>query len=68
MLTYRQDGEKWRIDMKYEIVFSDGEVEIVEDVTYAEAVNIGVAIVCNTNKASNDFDVYEIEDDEDEDE
>lgn len=68
MLTYRQDGEKWRIDMKYEIVFSDGEVEIVEDVTYTEAVNIGVAIVCNTNKASNDFDVYEIEDDEDEDE
>ena len=54
--------------MKYEIVFSDGEVEIVEDVTYAEAVNIGVAIVCSTNKASNDFDVYEIEDDEDEDE
>ena len=54
--------------MKYEIVFSDGEVEVVEDVTYAEAVNIGVAIVCNTNKESNEFDVYEIEDDEDEDE
>ena len=54
--------------MKYEIVFADGDVEIVEDVTYTEAVNIGVAIVCNTNKASNDFDVYEIEDDEDEDE
>lgn len=54
--------------MKYEIVFSDGEVEVVEGVTYAEAVNIGVAIVCNTNKESNDFDVYEIEDDEDEDE
>ena len=53
--------------MKYEIVFADGEVEIVEGVTYAEAVNIGVAIVCNTNKESNDFDVYEV-DDEDEDE
>ena len=52
--------------MKYEIVFSDGEVEVVEDVTYAEAVNIGVAIVYNTNKESNEFDVYEIEDDEDE--
>ena len=54
--------------MKYEIVFSDGEVEIVEDVTYAEAVNIGVEIICSTNKESNEFDVYEIEDDEDEDE
>ena len=52
--------------MKYEIVFSDGEVEVVEDVTYAEAVNIGVAIVYNTNKERNEFDVYEIEDDEDE--
>ena len=50
--------------MKYEIVFSDGEVEVVEGVTYAEAVNIGVAIICNTNKESNEFDVYEVEDDE----
>lgn len=53
--------------MNYRIVFADGDVEIVEGVTYTEAVNIGVAIVCNTNKATNDFDVYEIED-EDEDE
>ena len=54
--------------MNYRIVFADGETEVVEDVTYAEAVNIGVEIICNTNKESNDFDVYEIEDDEDEDE
>ena len=54
--------------MNYRIVFADGDVEIVEGVTYAEAVNIGVAIVCNTNKTSNEFDVYEVEDDEDEDE
>ena len=55
--------------MNYRIIFADGEVEIVEGVTYAEAVNIGVAIVCNTNKTSNEFDVYEIDDeDEDEDE
>ena len=59
---------KEEMNMDYRIVFADGDVEIVEDVTYAEAVNIGVAIVCNTSKASNDFDVYEIEDDEDEDE
>lgn len=54
--------------MNYKIVFADGDVEIVEDVTYTEAVNIGVEIICNTNKENNDFDVYEIEDDEDEDE
>lgn len=54
--------------MNYRIVFADGSAEIVEDVTYTEAVNIGVAIICNTNKESNDFDVYEVEDDEDEDE
>lgn len=54
--------------MDYKIVFADGDVEIVEGVTYAEAVNIGVEIICNTNKESNEFDVYEIEDDEDEDE
>ena len=53
--------------MKYRIVFVDGDEELVEDVTYTEAVNIGVAIVCNTNKESNEFDVYEVEDDEDED-
>lgn len=54
--------------MNYKIVFADGDEELVEDVTYTEAVNIGVAIVCNTNKESNVLDVYEIEDDEDEDE
>lgn len=54
--------------MKYRIVFADGDEELVEDVTYTEAVNIGVAIVCNTNKESNEFDVYEVEDDKDEDE
>lgn len=53
--------------MDYRIVFADGTEEIVEGVTYAEAVNIGVAIICNTNKENNEFDVYEIED-EDEDE
>ena len=51
-----------RINMDYRIVFADGTEEIVEDVTYAEAVNIGVAIICNTNKENTDFDIYEIED------
>ena len=43
--------------MDYRIVFADGDVYDVEDVTYTEAVNIGVAIICNTNKENNDFEV-----------